>query len=117
MANLFEFDEEKLKKWVEWLSTRPQIIKDLAEKFPPNKLYLLKTSNHRVTIRSYVEDGTLTVNVSGEFNSIMFDRGVFGIKPEDLAECDLPKKDEKLGTVLTEEKEIDNFIEAIRPLL
>jgi hypothetical protein len=117
MANLWEFNDEKQKEWDTWLASRPQIIKDLAKRFPPNKLYLLKTSNHRVTMRSYVEDGTITVNVSGDFNNVMFDRGVFGIKPEDLEECDLPKPEESLGTFLTKQKDVENFCDAVRPII
>jgi hypothetical protein len=30
---------------------------------------------------------TLRVVVSGEFNVILFERGVFGVCPEDLEEC------------------------------
>ena len=60
------------------------------------------------------EDGTLTVNITGEYNFVTFDRQVFGIKPEDLEECDLPGKGEPVGTVLTGTKEIDDFIDKIR---
>ena len=41
---------------------------------------------------------TLTVIVSGRFNYVAFERRVFGIKPEDLEECDLPRADEPLGS-------------------
>ena len=115
MATLWEFDEQKQKEWDEWLAPRPQIIKDLAKLLPPNKLYLLKTSNHMVTMRSYDEDGTVSVNVSGDFNFVTFERGVFGIKPEDLEECALPAPSERLGVMLTDEKDIGSFIDAVRP--
>ncbi len=98
------------KAWEDWVSTRPLIIQELCNKFPPNKLYRLKKSGHRVTLYSYSEDGTMTVIVSGEYNAVMFDRQVFGIKPEDLEECDLPCKDEILGAVLTKDEDVRAFI-------
>ena len=111
MAIITELDQ---KRWDEWVATRPPIIQELCKKFPPNRLYKLKSSNHRVTLYSYNEDGTMTVIVSGEHNAVMFERRVFGIKPEDLEECDLPGKDEPLGTMLTEQEEVDKFIEENR---
>lgn len=110
MAIIEEIDQGAFEKW---LSDRPRIIKELAKKIPPGRLYLLKTSNHRVFPYSYNEDGTLTVVVSGEYNSVCFERNVFGIKPDDLEECDLPDKNEILGAVLTEENEINEFIDFI----
>ena len=71
--------------WEEWVSTRPPIVQELCRKYPPDRLYLLNPSGQRVTIVSYSEDGSVTVNVSGLF----LDREVFGIDPNDLEECDL----------------------------
>ena len=115
MAKIIEWSEEQEKAWEDWVSTRPQIIQDLCERFPPYNLYRLKSSGHRVTLYSYSEDGTITVNVSGEYNAVTFDRQVFGIKPEDLEECDLPGTDEWIGTVLTGEEDVKEFIDRVRP--
>jgi hypothetical protein len=38
------------------------------------------------------------VDVTGEYNLVAFERRVFGIKPEDLEECDLPGLHEPLGS-------------------
>jgi len=95
MATLCELDE---KEWGKWVKTRPKIVRENCEKFPPNKLYRLKNTGHRVTIGAYAEDGTMRVYVSGDYNLVAFERQVFGIKPEDLEECDLPTKDEMLGS-------------------
>lgn len=100
--------------FTEWLAERPEVVKQLAAQFRPDRLYLLKTTGHRVTIAGYNEGNTLIVNVTGEFNKIMFDRQVFGIPPEDLEECDLPAEDEELGTQLTEQKDIEAFINQVR---
>ena len=92
--------ELKQQEWEEWIATRPEVIRDLCTRFPPDRLYLLKTSGHRVTIHSYSEDGTVTVDVSGEYNFVFFNRQVFGIHPEDLEECDLPPADEVMGSLV-----------------
>ena len=55
MAMLWEFDVKKQKEWDEWLAPRPQIIKDLAKRLPPNKLYRL-TATPEIAIT-----GALTV--------------------------------------------------------
>jgi len=77
----------------------------------------MKTTGSRVTLYSYSENGTLTVNVTGEYNAVIFDRQVFGIKPEDLEECDLPSAEETTGTVLTEKEDVDSYIDLIRPAI
>jgi hypothetical protein len=75
----------------------------VAERFWPNRLYRLKRGGHRVTIVSFDEEEngaiSLKVRVSGEFNAVIFERTVFGIKPEDLEECDLPEPGEILGSL------------------
>ena len=103
--NWFEPTDTERGEWEAWVLTRPRTVRDVIEKhgFAPWKLYRLKTSNHRVTIYSFAEplDGsapTLKVHVTGEFNTVAFERTVFGIKPEDLVECDLPAPGELLGS-------------------
>ena len=98
MAVLHEFTPEQQAEWDAWVAGRPPVVQERCRAFPPNRLYLLKSSNHRVTIYSYSEDGTMTVTVSGDYNLITFNRNVFGIKPEDLEECDLPDLDEPIGS-------------------
>lgn len=95
MANLpGEFDR---KGWEEWVATRPSTIQELCRRLPPQKLYRLKSTNQRVIVHSYSEDGTVTVDATGEFNQVLFGRRVFGIDPSDLEECDLPGPDEPVG--------------------
>ena len=95
MAKWIEWTDEQRAVWAEWLASRPQVIQDMAAKFPPDELYRLGSSGHRVTLYSYSEDGTMTVNVTGDFNFVAFDRRVFGITPDDLEPCDLPSPDER----------------------
>jgi hypothetical protein len=70
-----------------------------------------------VTIYSYEEDGTVTVNVSPQFNLCLFGRNVFGVPVADLEECNLPGPDEPVGAILTRPGEVDAYIEAIRPVV
>jgi hypothetical protein len=111
MAIISEIDQAKFD---EWLEGRPEIIQKLAAKCPPGRLYLLKTSNHRVFPYSYSEDGTITVVVSGDYSAVMFERRVFGINPDDLVECDLPDDNEVLGTMLTEEEDVKEYCSILR---
>jgi hypothetical protein len=89
----------------EWLEGRPPIIQKLARSHPPYKLFLLKSTadetrgypGQRVWVVSMNENGTVTVCVSKWFNRVGMERQVFGIKPEDLEECDLPLEGEIVG--------------------
>jgi hypothetical protein len=110
MAEIYPMNEEKKREWEEWVATRPPMIQEMCRKFPPNKLYRLKNTGHRVSLSSYSEDGTMTVVVSGEYNLVTFARRVFGIKQEDLEECELPGPDEKLGELLTKKEDIELYI-------
>lgn len=92
-----------LPDFQEWRAERPPKIQALIDQLPPWNLYRLKDSNHRVTIYAYdeEEDGTcsLQVIVDCRYNLVIAERRVFGIKPEDLEECDLPGKDETVGSL------------------
>lgn len=90
MAKVIEWSKQQRIEWDEWVGTRPEIIQDLCRRFPLYNLYRLKSTGQKVTLYSYSEDGTITVNVTEEYNAIMFNRRVFGIKPEDIEECELP---------------------------
>ena len=114
MAKIMQWDKEQENCWKEWVASRPPVIRELCERFPPFNLYRLKGTGQRVTVHSYSENGTLTVNITGEYNIVIFDRQVFGIQPDDLEECDLPLWDTKLGTVLTDEKAIDTFVDGVK---
>lgn len=117
MARIIEWNDDQQKGWDEWVASRPKIIQDLCRRFPPYNLYYLKDPGQKVTISSYFRDGTLKVNVTGEYNAVMFDREVFGIKPEDLEECDLPNASESVGTCLTEKEDVEEFIDIVRPII
>jgi len=114
MAKIFEMTKEEKVEYQTWVESMPDDIQKMIRKYPPDRLYALKPSLQRVTIASYVEDGSVTVTVSGKFNLIAFDRNVFGVNPKDLIECDLPKENEALGTILTDQDDIDSFVDQVR---
>ena len=113
MANFIEYSEEQKEQFAKWVAARPPAIQEMIRKFPPYKLYMLKTTKNRVTINSYCEDGSMTVDVTAEFNLLVFERRVFGILPEDLEECNLPDPHEPIGVLLTESKHIDAFVRGL----
>lgn len=100
--------------WYDWVASRPECIQTMCRQFPPDRLYRIKNTGHRVTLYSYSEDNTMTVIVAGEYNLISFPRKVFGIKPDDLKECDLPPKCEQLGAAITDPDEIQEYMEHIK---
>jgi hypothetical protein len=114
MAKIADLNEAA---WGEWVSTRPPAIQAMCAQWPPDRLYRMTDTGHCCTLLSYSEDGTVTVSVSGEYNATMFDREVFGVDPHKLEECDLPGADEPLGTVLTEDADVERYIELIRPMV
>ena len=99
MAKAIELTPEQTREWDAWVQSRPTIIQELCRRFPPDRLYRLKSSGHRVTLHSYSEDETMTVNVTGDYNFVAFEWRVFGISPTDLEECDLPSAGEMTGSL------------------
>ena len=98
-----------------WIASRPPHIKANIKQWPPDRLYLLTSSGHRVTIHSYSDDGKhCQVDVLGKYNLLTMERRVFGVKLADLVECDLPEADEPVGAVYTEDAEIDAFLKRVR---
>jgi hypothetical protein len=101
----------------EWVASRPDAVRIVAERFDPWSLYRIKSSNHKVTIVSFgvKDDGevSLTVNVGAQFNLVMFERNVFGIDPDDLEPCDVPSEDEPAGAMLTQ-GQVEGNIDALR---
>lgn len=97
MAVIFEWDENAKREWHDWLFTRPDCIKSMAAKCPPNRLYRMKSTSQRCTIIAYSEDGTVRVNITGQYNFVIHSRQVYGVAIDDLEECDPPGPDEQLG--------------------
>lgn len=119
MARFEEPTPEQLAGWREWVASRPDSVRTVAERLDPWSLYRMKSTGDRVTIASFYEDGTVKVNITGEFNSgLLFDHSVFGIEPDDLEPCALPSPSETGGTLMTPDdvrENIDALRATIRP--
>jgi hypothetical protein len=113
MARWTEPEAEEVTAWKEWVASRPAAVRKIAERLEPWTLYRLKDTGQRVTLYSISEDGTVTVDITGEYNAMLFDRQVFGINPNDLIPCDLPAKHEVTGTMMTPD-EVDDNIDVLR---
>ena len=111
MAKIREINQTE---WDAWVASRPESVRRLCQRLPPDRLYRLKTSGHRVTLYAYCEDGTVTVFVGGDYNALSFERKVFGIKPDNLEECDLPSPGEPHGVSLTESDQIEALCAVMR---
>ncbi len=68
-----------------WLKGRPQVVKDIARKYPPWNDYELKGHEGLgiYNIYSISEDGTVTCN---KVDWLGIPTQVFGMNPEDLVE-------------------------------
>lgn len=113
MTRWTEPTAEDEASWNEFVRTRPDVVRRIAERLKPWELYRLKTTGQRVTLYSISEDGTVTVDITGEYNATLFDCQVFGINPDDLEPCDLPASGEVTGTMMTPEQ-VDDNIDALR---
>lgn len=118
MARIVQPSKAELRSWNRWVSGRPPSVRAVAERLDPWTLYCLKTTGQRVTVYSYSEDGTVTVDVDAAFNLCLFPARVFGIDPNDLSPCDLPGASDAVGALLSDadvEANRDVLRVAIRP--
>lgn len=117
MADFEVPSDERRADWQTWVDGRPPAVQQLARKFTPWSLWLLK-SGHRVVPHSFDEhaDGsyTMSVDVLAVFNSVTFERRVFGVRPDQLEPCELPGPEEELGATLTGAAEIEDFCASVR---
>ncbi len=116
MARISEPTAKEEAAWKEWIASQLAAIRAIAERFDPWSLYRMKSTGHRVTVRGFSEDGTLRVDVTGDYNLVLHERTVFGIDPNDLEPCEIPPPDEPVGSVLSDEQFEEN-IEALRVLV
>lgn len=116
MARYAEPTPEQEKEWAEWVAELPPVVRTVAERFFPWELYRMKSTGQRVTVAAFNEDGTLRVDVRGDFNFVWNERSVFGIDPDDLEPCDIPPEDELTGSILTGDQ-VEENIDALRMLV
>lgn len=121
MANVSDPTEKQRADWVAWVEARPPKVRGAIEAhaIEPWKLYRMRSTGHRVTLYSIDEPEdesapcTVTVNVTGEFNVVAFERRAFGVALDDLEECELPAPGELTGSM---DMTIDEAREAMRDL-
>jgi hypothetical protein len=111
MAKVIEWTAEQRANWDQWVASRPDIVRELATKFPGDRLYRIKKSGDRGTIASYSENGTMTLIVDGTYCRVLFGKNVFGLHPDDIEECDLPGPDEQLGDFASESEENRRYVD------
>lgn len=118
MTRFVEPTPEQELGWKKWIAERPDKVREVAKRFEPWSLYRMKSTGHRVTIASFAESDpvTLTVNVTGEFNAVAFERSVFGISPDDLEPCELPEAGDPLGAAMTAH-DVDQNIDEMRVMV
>jgi hypothetical protein len=116
MARWMQPGRRDVKKWDKMLKSLPNAVREVAKRFDPWTLYLHKPTGHRVTINSFVGTNpvTIKVDVTGEFNAMIFPFRISDALPEDLVECDLPAADEVLGELTRDDGEIDAQLRALK---
>ena len=78
-------DDTTRQEWVDWVASRPPVVRAVAERLNPWTLYRLKPTGQAVIISSFFEDGTISVAVLAAFNPMSAgDFNVFGVDPNDL---------------------------------
>lgn len=87
-------DQARLESWRRWVAAlRPRRVREVAERWPAWRMYTLTTTGQVVSIQSYAEDGTVTVQVHPDDNprESYWARGldacvleVFGVDPHHL---------------------------------
>lgn len=84
---------EQLVQWQDWLAARPERVREVAERLPPWKTYLLsyegEMTGQKCSIMHYDEhdDGSVTLTIHAWRDWNPFDqRKVFGVSPENMHE-------------------------------
>jgi len=95
MARIFEPAPEQIAGYHEWVRSRPDDVRRIAERFQPWELYRLKPTGQVVRVLSFSEgdDGAVSVKILAirQFNfPHLYDLEVFGIDPDELEPCDDP---------------------------
>lgn len=81
-----EPNEQEISAWKEWVASRPDSVREICERLPPWHYYDMPKTGQIVIIKSYSEDGTVSVQIAGDRISIpvIVPFGVFGVPAGDL---------------------------------
>ena len=117
---------EQVQDWDEWVSERPKAVRENSPAVRSQTVEALpapwvRTPGHALYFRSMPEaGGRFAAHAQGGRqrtfpNLLAFGpRRVFGIKPEDLEECDLPSEDAPLGSILSGD-EVSAAVDGVSP--
>ncbi len=86
-------EEKALKRYKNWLATRPANVRKVAKNFNPLKCYRAKDNDGHYALVSFEEngDGTVTLKIAHGSDSYFPGTMVFGVHPENLVLCDCGK--------------------------
>ena len=93
----------------DWYESRPQVIKNLYDRVPPDKLYRLNNlgEDHYV-VNSYNENGTIkATRFFANTNQPIHQ--VFGLSPDDFIPIDKEKEQELYSLMKKDAKEIHRY--------
>jgi hypothetical protein len=113
---IYEPTAAQQERWAKWVASRPDKVRRIAERFFPWELYLMRSTMQFCSVRSFFENGTISVGVTGEHQVVLFDRIVFNVDPDDVVPSDGPAPDEPVGAIL-KDREVDDHIDALRLLV
>jgi hypothetical protein len=95
MARWMEPTTEQVDAYREWVASRPDNVRLVAERLEPWSVYYMLPPGKFVVVQSFgeEEDGrvTLTVGVLEGIGTYHVAYGVFGCDPARLSPCDMPK--------------------------
>lgn len=113
-----ELTPEQEAAWTEWVESRPPVIRDVARRFKPNHLYRLETTGQRVELVAFAENGTVRIDVPGEYNPrrTVVDMNVFGVDPNKLEELGEEER-EVIAREVEEMKPLADLRDATREAL
>lgn len=82
---LIDWTQKQKDTWATWVATKPECVQKMCRSHPPDEMYKMKSTGQIVTLYSYSEDGTVTVDIDNEITlQLMVPRRVFGIDIKDL---------------------------------
>jgi hypothetical protein len=67
MARIFQPTTEEEAAWKKKVASGPAIVRAVGERLDPWSLYRMKSTGDRVTLRGISVDGTVHVDVTGDY--------------------------------------------------
>lgn len=94
--NRFDPTDEQVAVWEQWLSERPDDVREIASRFRPWRKYRLKSTGQDAVFVGVdeLECGCLTLRVLAGVDGLPIEtwNQVFGISPSDLIDNEMPPR-------------------------